>query len=103
MLGKGIIVSVVRLGLPADLDHARWREIGTTLSHLERAVAWWVGDWWAFGEHRYGALREISEDPGWPGPAYQTCANAAAVSGLVSSGWSGTADGGATPGTGGGT
>jgi len=79
MLGKGIIVSVVRLGLPADLDHARWREIGTTLSHLERAVAWWVGDWWAFGEHRYGALREISEDRGWPGPAYQTCANAAAV------------------------
>jgi hypothetical protein len=77
--GKGIIVGAVRLGLPADLDHARWCEIGTNLCHLERALAWWVGDWWAFGEHRYGALPEITEDSDWRGPAYQTCANAAAV------------------------
>jgi len=77
--GKGIIVGAVRLGLPADLDHARWCEIGTNLWRLERALAWWVGDWWAFGEHRYGARREITEHPGWQGLAYQTCANAAAV------------------------
>jgi hypothetical protein len=69
----------VRLALPADLDHARWCEIGADLRRLDRAVAWRVGDWWAFGEHRYGARREITEDPGWQGPAYQTCANAAAV------------------------
>src|SRR4029077_1228022 len=31
------------------------------------------------GEYRDGARREITEDPGWQGPAYQTCANAAAV------------------------
>src|SRR5271156_4668456 len=61
--GKGIIVGAVRLGLPADLDHARWCEIGTNLCHLERALAWWVGDWWAFGEHCYGARREITEHP----------------------------------------
>jgi hypothetical protein len=79
MLGKGIIVDVVRLALPADLDRVRWDEIGTNLGHLERAVAWWVGDWWAFGEHRHGARRQITEQPGWQGPAYQTCANAAAV------------------------
>jgi len=76
---KGIIVGAVRLALPADLDQARWCEIGTDLGRLERAVAWWVGDWWAFGEHRYGARRELTEQPGWQGPAYQTCANAAAV------------------------
>jgi hypothetical protein len=79
MFSKGIIVGAVRLALPADLDHARWCEIGADLRRLDRAVAWWVGDWWAFGEHRYGARREITEDPGWQGPAYQTCANAAAV------------------------
>jgi hypothetical protein len=79
VFGKGIIVGVGRLALPADLDHARWCEIGADLRRLDRAVAWRVGDWWAFGEHRYGALREITEDPGWQGPAYQTCANAAAV------------------------
>jgi hypothetical protein len=79
MFSKGIIVGAVRLALPADLDHARWCEIGADLRRLDRAVAWWVGDWWAFGEHRYGARREITEDPGWQGLAYQTCANAAAV------------------------
>ena len=79
VFGKGIIVGTVRLALPADLDHARWCEIGADLRRLDRAVAWWVGDWWAFGEHRYGARREITEEPGWQGPAYQTCANAAAV------------------------
>src|SRR5260370_21185446 len=79
MLGKGIIVGAVRLGLPADLDHARWCEMGANLCHLEHALAWWVGDWWAFGEHPHGARREITKDPGRQGPAYQTCANAAAV------------------------
>src|SRR5215469_8525992 len=76
---KGIIVGAIRLALPADLDQARWCEIGTDLGRLERAVAWWVGDWWAFGEHRYGARRELTEQRSWQGPAYQTCANAAAV------------------------
>jgi hypothetical protein len=76
---KGIIVGAVRLGLPADLDHARWCEIGANLAQLEHAVAWWVGDRWAFGEHRHGARREITGDAGWRGPAYQTCANAAAI------------------------
>src|SRR5260370_31753516 len=79
MLGKGIIVGAVRLGLPADLDHARWCEMGANLCHLEHALAWWVGDWWAFGEHPHGARREITKDPGRQGPAYQTCANAAAI------------------------
>jgi len=76
---KGIIVRAIRLALPADLDQARWCEIGTNLGCFERAVAWWVGDWWVFGEHRYGARRELTEQPGWQGPAYQTCANAATV------------------------
>jgi hypothetical protein len=79
MFGKGIIVGAVRLALPADLDHARWCEIGADLRRFDRAVAWWVGDWWAFGEYRYGARREITEDPDWQGPAYQTRAYAAAV------------------------
>src|SRR5260370_2413896 len=79
MLGKGIIGGAVRLGLPADLDHARWCEIGANLCHLEHALAWWVGDWWAFGEHHRGARRELTTHLGWQGPAYQTCANAAAV------------------------
>jgi hypothetical protein len=36
--------------------------------------------WWAFGEHHHVARRKIiTTDPGWRGPAHQTCANAAAL------------------------
>jgi hypothetical protein len=63
--------------LPADLDHARWCEIGANLWHLERAIAWWIGDWWAFGEHRHGARREITEDPDWRGSAIRPAPAAA--------------------------
>jgi hypothetical protein len=35
--------------------------------------------WWAFGEHHNVARREITTDPGWQGPGYQTCAKAAAL------------------------
>jgi hypothetical protein len=71
---QSIIVRAVGLALPADLDRERWHAVGAY-----RTISWWVGDWWAFGEHHYGARREITEDPGWQGPAYQTCANRAAV------------------------
>jgi len=76
-LGKGIIVGSSAWAAGRSRS-CGWCEIGSDLCHLERAVAWWVGDWWTFGEHRYGARREITEDSGWQGPAYQTCANAAA-------------------------
>jgi hypothetical protein len=72
---KGIIVRTVGVALPTDLDLERWHAIGTDLCCFGRAIPWWIGDWWAFGEYRYGARREITEDPGWRGPAYQTCAN----------------------------
>ena len=60
VLGKGIIANAVRLALPADLDQARWCEIGAKLGKLERAGGWWIGDWWAFGEHRYGRAGKSS-------------------------------------------
>lgn len=79
VLGKGIIVGAVRLGLPADLEHAAGARsapisaISSTHSLRGSAI------WWAFGEHHYVARRKIATGPGWQGPAYQTCANAAAV------------------------
>jgi hypothetical protein len=76
---KGIISKAVGLALPADLDRERWDAVGADLCRLDGTISWWVGDWWIFGEHRYGARREITEDPGWQGPAYQTCANSATV------------------------
>jgi N6-adenosine-specific RNA methylase IME4 len=56
-----------------------WKAAGQTLGRIERAVMWWIGDWWAYGEHRYGDRKAIVEAPDWTGPSYQTCANAANV------------------------
>lgn len=62
------------------MDEGDWRAIGEWLGRAERGVMWWVGDWWAFGEHRYGNRKAIVTAPGWQGPSYQTCMNAAGVS-----------------------
>ncbi|MBV9680225.1 MAG: hypothetical protein JO046_00425 [Solirubrobacterales bacterium] len=64
---------------PEGLGFEEWREAGEALGRLERSVAWWIGDWWAFGEHRYGSRKALVESEDWDGPSLQTCANAAAV------------------------
>jgi hypothetical protein len=46
------------------------------LGKIEHSVSWWIGDWWAFGEHRYGDRKAMVEAEDWEGPAYQTCFNA---------------------------
>jgi hypothetical protein len=45
----------------------------------ERSVMWWVGDWWAYGDHRSGDWAAIVQSPDWIGPSYQTCKVAAVV------------------------
>jgi N6-adenosine-specific RNA methylase IME4 len=40
--------------LPADIPFEQWKAIGIALTEIGAAVAWWIGDWWVFGEHAYG-------------------------------------------------
>lgn len=65
--------------LPGDMAVEEWKAAGQALGRIERAVMWWIGDWWAYGEHRYGDRKAIVEAPGWTGPSFQTCMNAALV------------------------
>jgi N6-adenosine-specific RNA methylase IME4 len=65
--------------MPDRLSERQWKAAGEALGRAERAVMWWIGDWWAYGEHRYGDRRAIVEAPGWTGPSFQTCVNAATV------------------------
>jgi N6-adenosine-specific RNA methylase IME4 len=58
----------------------QWTAAGIALGRMERAVGWWIGDWWVYGERRYGDLKALVEAPNWTGPGYQTCRNAASVS-----------------------
>lgn len=42
--------------LPEGLSIGRWLGIGETLHRMERSVMWWLGDWWNYGERRYGEM-----------------------------------------------
>jgi N6-adenosine-specific RNA methylase IME4 len=65
--------------LPANLSFEDWKEAGGLLGKIERSVAWWLGDWWAFGEARYGERKAIVSSDEWEGPDFQTCMAAASV------------------------
>jgi hypothetical protein len=58
--------------IPSNLPEAEWIKAGRSLGRAERSVMWWIGDWWAFGVHKYGDRRAIVEADGWEGPAYGT-------------------------------
>jgi site-specific DNA-methyltransferase (adenine-specific) len=42
--------------LPEGLNLGQWLAIGETLQRMERSVQWWLGDWWNYGERRYGEM-----------------------------------------------
>lgn len=42
--------------LPEGLNIGEWLQIGETLQRMERSVMWWLGDWWNYGERRYGEM-----------------------------------------------
>jgi hypothetical protein len=59
------------------MSEADWRAVGAALSKCERGIGWWIGDWWIYGESRYGDRKAITEADDWQGPSFQTCMNAA--------------------------
>jgi hypothetical protein len=54
-----------------------WQEIGHKLALAERSVAWWIGDWWICGDHRYGARARQCES--WDLLRLETCMNYGSV------------------------
>lgn len=78
----GLRGRVLRVGweLPADMSREDWCAAGALLGKIERSVSWWLGDWWAYGESRYGDRKALVESDGWEGPSFQTCSHAAVAS-----------------------
>jgi hypothetical protein len=72
-------VDSVTWKLPDDLSKEEWVEAGIVLARIGAGMMWWVGDFWIYGEKKYGARKAIVDDPNWQGPSFQTCANAASV------------------------
>jgi len=64
----------------------QWEKIGFSLldnrNKVENQFQWNIGDWWAFGENKYGDRKATVESEEWQdngGPSFQTCSHWAAV------------------------
>lgn len=68
------------LTLPEDLPFDEWADYGQTLFQIERGVMWAIGDWWRYGEHRYGERAAAALDSHY---SYQTFRDAGWVAGAV--------------------
>jgi hypothetical protein len=65
--------------LPIGLTAEQWLEVGTALGRARGSTMWWIGDWWAYGEHAYGERLGAIKADDWEGPPFQTCVNAGVV------------------------
>lgn len=75
----GCIASTCGLELPDGLTDDQWAEIGRVIIGIRSATRWWLGDWWAGGEHRYGDRGALVASDAWDGPGLQACMDAASV------------------------
>lgn len=72
-------VSNTGLELPDSLTSDQWQEAGVQIARMRGVTQWWIGDWWAFGEKRYGSRKALIEGDDWEGPGFQACADNAMV------------------------
>lgn len=49
-------VDRTRLILPEDTTYEQWCRVGMVLRFIEEGVHWWIGDWWRYGERKYGEM-----------------------------------------------
>jgi hypothetical protein len=69
--------SRLAIGLPPDLPLDQWQSIGRRICGVADASTWWLADWAAYGENRYGErYREAAQVTG---VGYQTLRNYAWV------------------------
>jgi hypothetical protein len=68
---------------PKGMKSEQWVSAGATLSKIEGMVQFWLGDWWAFGEHHYGDRAQAIRDGSLGDYSLQTLANYAWVARAV--------------------
>jgi hypothetical protein len=93
-LPKGVTVSRTALLCPEQLTLNDWKSLGRTLQQFECSIQWWLGDWWCYGQHRYGerkaklTLKDTlpsENDSPFYRRAYGTLMNYGSVAGRVAS------------------
>jgi hypothetical protein len=68
------------LEIPEGTSFQDWQALGERLAFADNSLAWRVGDWWVYGEHRYGDRVAAVHSQGWNGPSFGACRNYAIVS-----------------------
>jgi hypothetical protein len=63
-LVKGAYTTKTELRLPDEVSYEDWLEIGKQLAILSSASAWWVGDWFHYGQWEYGERKIQAENLG---------------------------------------
>lgn len=59
-LPKGITLHRAGLTMPDHLSHELWEKLGFCLAAMTGALQWAVGDWWAYGYHKYGKRKSVA-------------------------------------------
>lgn len=73
-------LTATALLLSEDLSYERWLELRHGLDRMNRAALWWLGDWWAFGQKKYGERAEAVKELDWE---FQTCMDAGWVASKI--------------------
>lgn len=58
-----IAITGSSLSLPEGLSYDQWLSVGRKLMLADKAVQWAIGDWWVYGDHRYGERAAAAIDP----------------------------------------
>jgi hypothetical protein len=81
-LQSDVIGTPTSLTLPSDLSQDEWTDIGAELLKAEKSTQWWIGDWWCYGEQKYGERKAKAAAKSWP-YAFGTLMNYGSVAGKV--------------------
>lgn len=59
-LANGAKLHSTGLAIPDDLELDKWAAIGEKLAQIGTGVQWALGDWWAYGDHKYGERKAVA-------------------------------------------
>jgi hypothetical protein len=80
----GVLISSTGISLPPEFSFDDWMTTCRECGRWSTQNSWALGDLWRYGQ-KWGEHKKLTEDPGWAGPEYQTCANLAWVAGKFES------------------
>lgn len=61
----GASFTLTSLALPPELSRGEWANVGHQLCAAHQSVSWWIADWVAFGNLKYGNISDFAELTGY--------------------------------------